>query len=88
MQIHFVGQGDDFLGAGDNAKATSLAPLRIHLDGTLHFCHKISVFTPYYIIYRTEPGAHATTNKAAKIHDFFAFILHHVIIWGAKLAII
>jgi len=32
VQIHFVGQGDDLLGAGDDAQLTSLTPLGIHHD--------------------------------------------------------
>ncbi len=36
VQIHFVGQGDDLLRAGDDAKAASLTPLSIHLDGALN----------------------------------------------------
>ena len=41
VQIHFVGQGDDLLRAGDDAKAASLTTLSIHLDGAFHFCHCI-----------------------------------------------
>jgi hypothetical protein len=39
VQIHFVGQGDDLLGASDDAQLAPLAPFSIHHDGTLHFCH-------------------------------------------------
>ena len=43
MQVHFVGQRDDFLGTSDDTQRTSLAPFGIHLDGALHFCHIDSV---------------------------------------------
>ena len=51
MQIHFVGQGDDLLGASDNAQLTSLTPLGIDHDGAFQFCHILSfnILTSYKI---------------------------------------
>jgi hypothetical protein len=39
MQIHFVGQGDNLLGASNDAQLASFTPLGIHNDGAFHFCH-------------------------------------------------
>ena len=71
MQIHFVGQGDDLLGAGDDTERTSLAPFGIHLDGTSHFCH----IPNYNYSTNFEIGC-KDTNKKAKCKEKTSFSLH------------
>jgi hypothetical protein len=71
VQIHFVGQGDDLLGASDDAQLASLTPFGIHLDSAFQFCHILSFIT----LTSYKIGCKGSENRAkCKEKRDFSFI--------------